>query len=377
MAAMQATLAALIPPPPPPQQPAPPPPPQPSQPQAIFPYGMPQTSGTGVPLHLLRWPASLSPIPSWAMGSTTPPIYTMATTPTPLAAAVAASSGAHQPPPTSGIFYGGTDGILIYGGGGYSGGALSVEDSSVASPNGAHAPPKFYKLEFPSFDGAADLLNWLNHYEQFFHGQRTLALDRTWLASYHLRGAAQTWYYALEQDEGMPTWNASAICASSASAPRRKARGWPSSPGYPFSHRSRSIRTAIMPCSAMLTTSILARRRNCSWVAFPSTSRSTSRCATRSTFSRPCTTLGRTSVARQPSWLRRNSSAALGLRCALGEKQVGAVYAGKRPPSSVCWFSDTNFVMTSLYAPLAVGSGEMVTYNETNHHKHGNPRQWR
>jgi hypothetical protein len=25
--------------------------------------------------------------------------------------------------------------------------------------------------------------------------------------SYHLTGAAQTWYYALEQDEGMPTWD--------------------------------------------------------------------------------------------------------------------------------------------------------------------------
>ena len=181
MAAMQATLAALI-----------PPPPQPSQPQAIFPYGMPQTSGTGVPLHLLRWPASPSPILSWAMGSTTPPIYTMATTPTPSAAAVTASSGAHQPPPTSGIFYGGTDGTLIYGGGGYFGGALSAEDSSAATPNGAHAPPKFYKLEFPTFDDAVDPLNWLNHCEQFFRGQRTLPLDRTWLASYHLRSAAQT-----------------------------------------------------------------------------------------------------------------------------------------------------------------------------------------
>ena len=154
---------------------------------------------------MLRWPASPSPILSWAMGSTTPPIYTMATTPTPSAAAVAASSGAHQPPPTSGFFYGGTDGTLIYGGGGYSGGALSAEDSSAAAPNGAHAPPKFYKLEFPTFDGAVDPLNWLNHCEQFFRGQRTLASDRTWLASYHLRGAAQTWYYALEQDEGMPT----------------------------------------------------------------------------------------------------------------------------------------------------------------------------
>jgi hypothetical protein len=54
-----------------------------------------------------------------------------------------------------------------------------------------------------------------------------------------------------------------------------------------------------------------------------------------------------------------------------------AVKSESRPPSSVCWFSDTNFVMTSLYAPLVVGCGEMVTYNETNHHKHGKTRQWR
>jgi hypothetical protein len=61
-------------------------------------------------------------------------------------------------------------------------------------------------LDFPTFDGAVDPLNWLNQCEKFFRGQRTLASDRTWLASYHLRGAAQTWYYALERDEGMPTW---------------------------------------------------------------------------------------------------------------------------------------------------------------------------
>jgi hypothetical protein len=129
----------------------------------------------------------------------------MAMTPTPSATVVVPSSGAHQLSPTSGISYGGTDGTLIYGGGGYSGGALFAEDSSAAAPNGAHAPPKFYKLEFPTFDGAIDPLNWLNHREQFFRGQRTLASDRTWLASYHLRGTTQTWYYALEQDEGMST----------------------------------------------------------------------------------------------------------------------------------------------------------------------------
>jgi hypothetical protein len=66
--------------------------------------------------------------------------------------------------------------------------------------------PRFYKLDFPTFDDVVDPLNWLNQCEQFFRGQRTLASDRTWLASYHLRSAAQTWYYALERDEGMPTW---------------------------------------------------------------------------------------------------------------------------------------------------------------------------
>jgi hypothetical protein len=33
-------------------------------------------------------------------------------------------------------------------------------------------------------------LNWLNHCDQLFHGQRTLVLDWVWLASYHLAGTA-------------------------------------------------------------------------------------------------------------------------------------------------------------------------------------------
>ena len=71
----------------------------------------------------------------------------------------------------------------------------------------SQAPPRFAKIDFATYDGTEDPLNWLNQCEQFFRGQRTLASERTWLASYHLRGAAQTWYYALEQDEGsMPPW---------------------------------------------------------------------------------------------------------------------------------------------------------------------------
>ena len=68
-------------------------------------------------------------------------------------------------------------------------------------------PPRFAKIDFATYDGSDDPLNWLNQCDQFFRGQRTPASERTWLASYHLRGAAQTWYYALEQDEGgMPPW---------------------------------------------------------------------------------------------------------------------------------------------------------------------------
>ncbi|WVZ49481.1 hypothetical protein U9M48_000839 [Paspalum notatum var. saurae] len=33
-----------------------------------------------------------------------------------------------------------------------------------------------------------------------------MASDRTWPASYHLTGVAQSWYYTLEPDEGMPSW---------------------------------------------------------------------------------------------------------------------------------------------------------------------------
>lgn len=58
-------------------------------------------------------------------------------------------------------------------------------------------------MDFLPYDGTEDPLHWLTHCEQFFQGQWTLASDRVWLPSYHLRSTAHTWYYALEQDEGM------------------------------------------------------------------------------------------------------------------------------------------------------------------------------
>ena len=90
-----------------------------------------------------------------------------------------------------------------------SGSAGPYTGRAEPSGQGGHTqtPPRFAKIDFATYDGTEDPLNWLNQCEQFFRGQSTLASDRTWLASYHLRGAAQTWYYALEQDEGgMPSW---------------------------------------------------------------------------------------------------------------------------------------------------------------------------
>jgi hypothetical protein len=109
--------------------------------------------------------------------------------------------------PASGTLYGGVDGPLFPSilGSSMARGA-PPQDRTSPVPDGDRPSPKFYKLEFTTYDGSEDPLNWLSHCEQFFRGQRTLASDRTWLASYHLRGPAQTWYYTLEQSEGMPSW---------------------------------------------------------------------------------------------------------------------------------------------------------------------------
>jgi hypothetical protein len=95
---------------------------------------------------------------------------------------------------TSDVLYGGVDGNL------FSSVSAAAREGIESSSRGAafeapsgQATPRFYKLEFPTYDGTVDPLNWLNQCEQFFRGPRTLASDRTWLASYHLTGAGQTW----------------------------------------------------------------------------------------------------------------------------------------------------------------------------------------
>ena len=162
---------------------------------------------------MLSMPASPSPIPSYAMASMGAPQYTMTTSPTPPGAAGMPLPAMFHLPYGTGANFGGVDGLGPYGsvqgGRGQFEGAMSHD---TAPPPPGQGPglgpqtPRFYKLDFPTYDGTVDPLNWINQCEQFFRGQRTPASDQTWLASYHLTGAAQTWYYALEQDEGMPAW---------------------------------------------------------------------------------------------------------------------------------------------------------------------------
>lgn len=40
-----------------------------------------------------------------------------------------------------------------------------------------------------------------------FHSQCTLKNEKVWLASFHLTGTAQQWYYVLERDAGEPLWD--------------------------------------------------------------------------------------------------------------------------------------------------------------------------
>jgi hypothetical protein len=163
------------------------------------------------------------------------------------------------------------------------------------------APPRFYKLEFTTYDCAEDPLNCLNHCEQFFRGQRTLASDRVWLASYHLTGVAQTWYYALEQDEGMPTWDhfkelcnlrfAPAVCGTRLSELAR----------LPFlsTVQDYSDRFNTVLCHAR-NLSAPPRRRDSLWAAYRSTSKLTWTCANLRICRQPCTLRAPSSVTPWP-----------------------------------------------------------------------------
>ena len=95
-------------------------------------------------------------------------------------------------------------------------GLLATPTSALPTPPALHQhgtstdvdnrPPRFHRLEFPRFDGTEDPLGWIQRCDQFFRGQKTPESEKVWLASYHLTGVAQQWYFQVERDEGEPNW---------------------------------------------------------------------------------------------------------------------------------------------------------------------------
>jgi hypothetical protein len=80
------------------------------------------------------------------------------------------------------------------------------EEHKHHSCKGIRSTPHVHKLKFPTFAGMEDPFHWIHKCEQFFRAQQTSKKDRVWLATYHLEGVAQQWYYRLEQNMGSLIW---------------------------------------------------------------------------------------------------------------------------------------------------------------------------
>jgi hypothetical protein len=64
-------------------------------------------------------------------------------------------------------------------------GASSSAYSGPPPGTGAHTdrPPRFWKMDFPKFDGKTDPLIFVNRCELFFHQKRIAEKEKVWMAS--------------------------------------------------------------------------------------------------------------------------------------------------------------------------------------------------
>lgn len=65
--------------------------------------------------------------------------------------------------------------------------------------------PRYVKIDFPVFDGSKDPLSWLHICNQFFLNQQTHE-DKVGIASFHLIGKAQLWFYKMSREEPRIPW---------------------------------------------------------------------------------------------------------------------------------------------------------------------------
>jgi hypothetical protein len=102
------------------------------------------TTPGGVPIQQVRFPSSPSPLPAWLSGSSPPPVYT---------------TTEDQPAPT--LPDATTSGFT-----GPHAGCAELSGHGGTTPT----PPRFAKIDFATYDGTTDPLNWLNQCEQFYRG---------------------------------------------------------------------------------------------------------------------------------------------------------------------------------------------------------------
>ncbi|XP_037455286.1 uncharacterized protein LOC119325663 isoform X2 [Triticum dicoccoides] len=197
-------------------------------PPAIAALGIP-TTGPGVPIHQVQFPPSPSPLPVWLAGSLEP-VYTTASVgphvlpllTTHPAMQFGGCSGSAEP-------FASVDGSLFQGGTlmlAYLAPSSSLLRADEVHPPVVHVqtPPRFSKLEFVTYDGTVDPLNWLNQCDQAGDSARLRPTapgsPRIIFEEPHKRGTTPSNRKRAACHHG----SASAICASCFGPPIRRSR---------------------------------------------------------------------------------------------------------------------------------------------------------
>ncbi|KAK0572834.1 hypothetical protein LWI29_037947 [Acer saccharum] len=89
-------------------------------------------------------------------------------------------------------------------------GVISSADRATSSNHVDHGgvQSRSVRLDFPTYDGEDDPLEWLFRVEQFFIYHNTSSAQRLLIVSFHLKGPALHWYKLLETDQAITSWEA-------------------------------------------------------------------------------------------------------------------------------------------------------------------------